>query len=75
MDQSLGSRYSHDPQYTESEVGTQTTFMLIKPDGVQRGLLGPIIQRIEKMGLKPAGFKLMNADVDTISKHYSKHKN
>lgn len=47
--------------------------MLIKPDGVQRGLAGQIIHRIERMGLKMAAIRLSKAEAATISRHYSKH--
>ena len=43
---------------------------MIKPDGVVRGLTGEIIRRIEISGLKIVGLKMVNADADTILKHY-----
>ncbi len=51
---------------------TERTFVIIKPDGVQRSLIGEIIARFERTGLKLAALKLMVPDSDRIWKHYSK---
>lgn len=48
----------------------ERTFMLIKPDGVQRGLIGDIIQRIEKRGLKIIALKMEWASEEKIDGHY-----
>jgi nucleoside-diphosphate kinase len=48
----------------------QRTFCMIKPDGVMRGLVGDIINRIEKAGLKVVAMKMVRADADMIRKHY-----
>lgn len=50
----------------------ERTFMLIKPDGVQRTLIGEIIKRIERTGLKLVGLKMLVPDEDTCLKHYNK---
>ena len=49
------------------------TLVLLKPDAVQRGLVGRIISRLEDRGLKIAGMKLMQLDMDTARKHYAEH--
>lgn len=51
---------------------TQRTFVIIKPDGVQRALVGEIIKRFERTGLKLAALKLTVLDSDRIWKHYNK---
>ncbi|MEK7510717.1 MAG: nucleoside-diphosphate kinase [Patescibacteria group bacterium] len=51
---------------------TQRTFVIIKPDGVQRALVGEIIKRFERTGLKLAALKLTMLDSDRIWKHYNK---
>ena len=51
---------------------TEKTFVIIKPDGVQRGLVGDIISRIEKTGLKLVTLKMTAVDEDTLYKHYNK---
>lgn len=51
---------------------TQRTFVIIKPDGVQRGLVGEIIKRFERTGLKLSALKLTVLDSDRIWKHYNK---
>lgn len=48
--------------------------VLIKPDGIQRGLIGEIISRFEKSGLKLVGIKMTVPDEDLIAKHYAKMK-
>lgn len=50
----------------------QRTFVIIKPDGVQRALIGEIIKRFERTGLKLAALKLTVLDSDRIWKHYNK---
>ncbi len=51
---------------------TERTFVIIKPDGVQRSLIGEIIKRFERSGLKLIGLKLTTLDSDRIWKHYNK---
>ncbi len=51
----------------------EQTFVLIKPDGVERGLIGQIISRFEHIGLKIAGMKLMKIDKEFSKKHYAAH--
>jgi nucleoside-diphosphate kinase len=48
----------------------QRTFCMIKPDGVMRGLVGDIIHRIEKSGLKVVAIKMVQADEKRIRDHY-----
>lgn len=50
----------------------ERTLVLVKPDGVQRGLIGEILSRIERMGLKIVGLKMVWATKDLIDKHYPK---
>jgi nucleoside-diphosphate kinase len=51
----------------------QQTLVLIKPDGVERGLCGQIIQRFENAGLKIVGMKMVWIDKDFSKKHYEAH--
>ena len=51
----------------------QRTLVLVKPDGVQRGLIGEILGRFEKTGLKVVGMKMVWVDKDFSKKHYSAH--
>lgn len=51
----------------------QKTFVAIKPDGVQRCVVGEIISRFEKIGLKIVGMKLVHVDADFAKKHYADH--
>ncbi|HEY1835626.1 MAG TPA: nucleoside-diphosphate kinase [Candidatus Saccharimonadales bacterium] len=48
----------------------QRTFCMVKPDGVMRGLVGDIIGRLEKAGLKVVALKMVQADKDLASRHY-----
>jgi nucleoside-diphosphate kinase len=52
----------------------QRTLVLIKPDGVQRGLVGEIIRRIERRGLKLIAMKLMRVPRDQAARHYGEHE-
>ena len=51
----------------------EQTLVLVKPDGVQRGLVGEIIGRLERRGLKLAGMKLMQVDESLAHRHYGEH--
>ncbi len=50
------------------------TLVIIKPDGVQRGLIGPILARLERRGLRFAAMKLMQITPELASRHYAIHK-
>jgi len=50
---------------------TERTFIAIKPDGVQRGLVGDIISRFEKKGYKLAAIKIVSASKEHLEKHYA----
>ena len=52
----------------------ERTFLMIKPDGVQRGLVGEIIQRYETKGFTLVGLKLMSVSRELAEKHYAVHK-
>src|SRR5437660_9259580 len=52
----------------------QQTLILLKPDGVQRRLLGVVIGRFERKGLRLAALKLVQASNDLAAKHYAVHK-
>ena len=52
----------------------ETTLVLVKPDGVQRGLIGEILGRFERKGLQVAGLKLARLSKDLLEKHYGEHK-
>merc|ERR1712165_132064 len=49
----------------------ERTFIMIKPDGVQRGLCGDIIKRFEQKGFKLVAMKFMQASEDHLKKHYA----
>jgi nucleoside-diphosphate kinase len=49
----------------------ERTFVAVKPDGVQRSLIGEIISRFERVGLKLVGIKMMVVDKDHVEKHYT----
>lgn len=52
----------------------QQTLILVKPDGVQRGLAGQIISRFEQRGLKLMGMKFMQMSQELAEEHYGVHK-
>ncbi len=53
---------------------TERTLVIVKPDGVQRGLTGEIIRRLEQRGLKVIALKMMNVSRDLAEAHYAVHK-
>ena len=51
----------------------QRTLVLVKPDGVKKGLTGEIISRLEKKGLKIAAMRMLQMDKALARKHYAVH--
>ncbi|MBC1490250.1 nucleoside-diphosphate kinase [Listeria booriae] len=51
----------------------EKTYLMVKPDGVQRGLIGEIVGRLEKKGLKLVGAKFMQIDEELAKQHYAEH--
>ncbi len=52
----------------------ERTLILVKPDGVRRGLVGEVIARVEKKGYTISALKMMNADRALLTEHYSEHE-
>ena len=52
----------------------ERTLVIIKPDGVQRGLIGPILTRFERRGLRFSAMKLMQITPELAARHYAIHK-
>ena len=52
----------------------EKTFVMIKPDGIQRGFIGDIISRFEKKGLKIVAMKFVSVSKELAEKHYGIHK-
>ena len=52
----------------------ERTYLMVKPDGVQRGLCGEIVSRFERKGLKLVGMKLMVIPKETAENHSGEHK-
>lgn len=53
---------------------SERTLVLVKPDGVRRGLVGDVIARIERKGLKLAALELRTLDRETAETHYGEHR-
>lgn len=58
-----------------AEIGIERTVVIVKPDGVIRGLTGEIIKRIEQRGLKIIALKMIQATPEHIDDHYPKDEN
>jgi nucleoside-diphosphate kinase len=54
--------------------GTERTLVLVKPDGVQRQLIGRILDRYESRGLKVVGLKLVHVERGHAERHYAAHR-
>ena len=55
-------------------MSTEKTLILVKPDGVQRGLIGIIISRLEARGLRIAAMKMLQVSREMALKHYGVHE-
>lgn len=55
-------------------MAVEKTFLMVKPDGVQRNLIGEIVSRFEKKGYKLVGAKLMTISQELAEQHYGEHK-
>ena len=52
----------------------ERTFVMVKPDGVQRGLIGDVVSRLEERGLKLAAAKFTRIDDELAHQHYAEHE-
>lgn len=52
----------------------EKTLILVKPDGVARGLVGEVIARIEAKGYKISALRMLQADRSLLEKHYAEHQ-
>ncbi|HEX5501854.1 MAG TPA: nucleoside-diphosphate kinase [Thermomicrobiales bacterium] len=52
----------------------ERTLVIVKPDGMQRGLVGEIVGRLERRGLKLEGLKLIQIDRALAERHYAEHQ-
>ena len=55
-------------------MSTEKTLVLVKPDGVARGLVGEVIARIEAKGYKIVSLRMLQADRALLEKHYAEHQ-
>ena len=54
-------------------MSTEKTLILVKPDGVRRGLVGEVISRVETKGYSIEALRMLNADRSLLEKHYAEH--
>ena len=54
-------------------MANEKTLILVKPDGVQRGIAGVVISRLEATGLRIAGMKLLQISDELAASHYGEH--
>ncbi len=52
----------------------EQTLIIVKPDGVQRGLIGSVIERFERRGLKIVGLKMIQVSRELAEQHYAEHR-
>lgn len=55
-------------------MSSEKTLILVKPNGVRRGLVGEVISRIEKKGYSVTALRMLQADRALLEKHYEEHK-
>jgi len=51
----------------------QSTFVMVKPDGVRRGLVGEVVSRLERKGLRLARARMLTIDPALAERHYAEH--
>lgn len=51
----------------------ERTFLMVKPDGVERGLIGQVISRVENRGFRMVAIKMLRIDEELAKKHYAEH--
>jgi nucleoside-diphosphate kinase len=54
-------------------MATESTFVMVKPDGVRRGLVGEVISRLERKGMTLDKMRMLTIDDDLASRHYAEH--
>lgn len=54
-------------------MNTEKTLILVKPDGVRRGLIGEVISRVEAKGYAIENLRMLNADRNLLEQHYAEH--
>jgi len=54
-------------------MAVERTLVLVKPDGVERGLVGEVISRFERLGMRIVAMRLLRVDEDLASRHYAEH--
>jgi nucleoside-diphosphate kinase len=66
--------YSNFAQIFSEVKQMERTFIMVKPDGVQRGLIGEIISRFERRGLKLVGMRMLQVSQELAGQHYAVHQ-
>ena len=64
----------NQPQCSHNVKQPERTFLAVKPDAVQRGLVGEIISRLERKGFQMVGLRLVNPDRSLLELHYDEHR-
>jgi nucleoside-diphosphate kinase len=55
-------------------MAVESTLLIVKPDGVRRGLIGEVLRRVEAKGLRIAEMRLMQIDRTLAEEHYAEHR-
>ncbi|KAL9642993.1 hypothetical protein ABK040_010685 [Willaertia magna] len=74
QDHSTQTKFNNfEEQKKPTTMSTERTYVMLKPDAVQRGLVGPIITRFETKGFKLVALKMLVPSEDLAKKHYAEH--
>jgi nucleoside-diphosphate kinase len=65
--------HSPDARMKEPTSPMERTLVLVKPDGMQRGLIGEILGRFERKGLKVVGMRMLSVPLEMAERHYAVH--
>jgi nucleoside-diphosphate kinase len=55
-------------------VAEESTLLIVKPDGVRRGLIGEVVRRVEAKGLRVDAMRMITIDRDLAGRHYDEHR-
>src|SRR5512144_2697542 len=70
----MGGIPSRPTNFYLEEISVERTLVMVKPDGVQRGLIGEVISRLERRGLRLVAAKFMQVSRELAERHYAVHK-
>lgn len=66
-------KHGKDGTEERDDMAVERTLVLVKPDGVERGLVGEVISRFERLGMRIVAMRMLRVDEELASRHYAEH--